>query len=195
MRVTKVTQVVNESAISTNNALGSRFAAYRGAMRWERLFEEIEQQAGDVAALERDALAEDLAAETWRQASWLDLAAGFVDLDVEGVGHVRGDVASVGEMIELTEGPRTTWIDPNRVQSAVIAGRRKSERSGKSWRNQISQAFSSRVRVRTYAGVAHEGVLVKVGGDFVQIAVGLNPREIIIPRSSISVMSMLEPRL
>ena len=47
-------------------------------MRWERLFEEIEQQAVDVAAAERDALAEDLAAETWRQTSWLDLAVGFL---------------------------------------------------------------------------------------------------------------------
>ncbi|NLC97808.1 MAG: hypothetical protein GX678_01860 [Actinomycetales bacterium] len=162
-------------------------------MRWERLFDEIEQQASAVAALERDALAEDLAAERWRETSWLDLTLGFVDLEVEGVGHVRGDVQSVGDLIELAEGPRTTWIEPTRVLSAVIADRRRAEQRGDTWRTQVSMAFSSRIRIRTYAGVAHEGVLVKVGGDFLQIAVGLKRREIIIPRSSISVVTMLEP--
>lgn len=164
-------------------------------MRWERLFDDIEQQAGAVAALERDALAEDLAAERWRQTSWLDLTAGFVDLEIEGVGHVRGDVQTVGDLIELTEGPRTTWIEPNRVLSAVIADRRRADRTGETWRAQISMAFSSRVRIRTFAGVAHEGVLVKVGGDFLQIAVGIHRREIIIPRSSISVVTMMEQGL
>ena len=141
-----------------------------------------------------EGFAEDLAAETWRQTSWLDLAVGFIELDVEGVGQVRGDVTVVADLIELSEGGRKTWIDPKRVLGVVISGRRRSERSSDSWRSQISGAFGSRVRIWTFAGASHEGLLVNVGGDFLQIAFGLNRRELIIPRSSISAVSLLEIR-
>lgn len=163
-------------------------------MRWERLFDEIEQQAVDVAAVERDALADDLVAETWRQTSWLDLAVGFIELDVEGVGQLRGEVHAIAELIELEIAGRKTWVDPARVRSVVISGRRRSERSTLSWRTQVGEAFGSRVRVWTYAGASYEGLLVNVGSDFVQIAFGMNRREVIIPRLSVSTVSLLEIR-
>lgn len=163
-------------------------------MRWGRLFDEIEQQAIDVAAVERDALAEDLAAEIWRQTSWLDLAVGFIELDVEGAGQMRGEVRAVAELIELEIAGRQTWIDPARVRSAIITGRRRADRGQASWRTQVGEAFSSRVRVWTYTGASYEGLLVNVGSDFIQIAFGMNRREIIIPRSSLSAVSLLEIR-
>lgn len=163
-------------------------------MRWDRLFDEIEQQAIDVAAVERDALAEDLAAETWRQTSWLDLAAGFIELEVQGAGQIRGEVQSVAELLELNDGTRIIWVNPQRVLSATIAGRRRTEFAKGNWRTQLTTAFGSRVRVWTFAGVSYEGLLVNLGGDFLQIAIGMNRREVLVPQTSISAVTLLETR-
>jgi len=61
-------------------------------MRWERLFAELESAAVDDAALERDALADDLVDEEWAAATTRDLLWGDVDLDVQGAGQVSGVV-------------------------------------------------------------------------------------------------------
>ncbi|MDX6278092.1 MAG: hypothetical protein QOJ72_2220, partial [Nocardioidaceae bacterium] len=41
-------------------------------MRWERLFAELEAQAGDVELQDRDALVEELADGDWAATSWRD---------------------------------------------------------------------------------------------------------------------------
>ena len=101
-------------------------------MRWERLFDEIEQQSIDLAAMERDALAADLESERWQQTSWRDLVGGLVELDVEGVGVLQGRVRNVAELIEIESDGRITWIDPVRVVAATIANRKWAIRRNRS---------------------------------------------------------------
>lgn len=164
-------------------------------MRWDRVFEEIELQAHDVAAEERDALADDLAAETWRRTTWHDLLVGDVQMQVAGAGLIRGEVTTVAELIEVQVAGLTSWVEPSAVMSVVTPGRRRRETpTVLTWRSQLGEAFSSRVRIWDRLGTSHEGLLVNVGQDFLQIAVGMQRREVITPRAAISMVTLLEQR-
>lgn len=163
-------------------------------MRWERLFDEIEQQSIDLAAMERDALAADLESERWQQTSWRDLVGGLVELDVEGVGVLQGRVRNVAELIEIESDGRITWIDPVRVVAATIANRKRGTIGTDSWRSQLRQASGLKVRVWSYTGASRAGSLVTIGNDFVQLASEPNRRDLVIPRSSMSAVTVTEFR-
>ncbi|WP_229053284.1 hypothetical protein [Aeromicrobium sp. Leaf350] len=61
-------------------------------MRWERLFADLEAQALDDAALERDALVEELVDEEWASVGSRDVLWGEVVIEVLGAGRIDGVV-------------------------------------------------------------------------------------------------------
>lgn len=164
-------------------------------MRWDRIFEEIEQQSRDVAAQERDALAEDIVVETLRRTSWFEFLTGTIELRLMGGLVVRGDVFDVAQLIELRHSGRTVWVVPDLVMSVVTSGERITPRASVlTWRSQLGAAFRSRVQIHTADGMSQEGELSSVGGDYLTVVAGAKRREIIVPRSAVAAVTLLEPR-
>ncbi|WP_344199872.1 hypothetical protein [Aeromicrobium alkaliterrae] len=87
-------------------------------MRWERLFRELEASLLDTAALERDALVEELVDEEWTGVRARDLLWGEVVLDVLGAGRVEGQVTQALTDLVVVESLRQEVV----VARAAVIG-------------------------------------------------------------------------
>lgn len=145
-------------------------------MRWDRLFEELEAQAGDLEAQERDALVEELREGEWADTSWRSLLGGDVVLDVIGVGRIAGTCVLVNErIVQLNAGRADHVISSAAVAAIVSAQRRADETTAVSAALGWGHVFRAlrhdgeRVRVQLVSGTTVDGVVEVVGTDFVRV--------------------------
>jgi len=165
---------------------------YRGRMRWDRLFEELESAAHDELADERDALAEDLRDEQWAALSWTDLLGDpGVRLTVQGLGEVAGRVVSAGDVIQVEDGGRRVVVLPEAVLGVTgDDGRAQPVAQASRGRRQLARALRDAaevVRVTRRDGSSVDGRVVAVGADFVQLAVGA--RRVSLPWTAIAALT------
>lgn len=145
-------------------------------MRWERLFRELEAQAGDLDVQERDALVEELREGEWAETSWRSLVGGAVVLDVLGVGRVGGSCALVNEQIIQLQDGRAEHVVSSTAVVAVISSERRAGptsavTSALGWGHLLRalRAEGEPVRMRMVGGASHDGVIDVVGADFVRL--------------------------
>jgi hypothetical protein len=146
-------------------------------MRWERLFAEIEGSIGDDELAERDALVEDLVDEQWAQTSWRDLLGGQVEVDVRGVGMVRGQARAVSsEIVHIASGAFDYVIATHAVR-AVVSAQERAVPTGAVQRT-LSWVLACRAIARAGTEVTvvlddasrRTGYIEQVGRDFVRLA-------------------------
>lgn len=173
-----------------DNACGCRCPTVL-AMRWDRLFAELEASTLDEQAAERDALAEDLQDEQWAALSWTDLLGDpHVRLEVAGLGEVSGPVVGAGDVIVLQDDGRRVVVVPEAV-CAVSGddGRAAGVRPLSRTRSQIARALRDagvEVTVVRRSGSPVAGTIAAVGADFIQVESGR--RRVSLPWSSIAAL-------
>ncbi len=145
-------------------------------MRWERLFNEIEAQAGDLEMQERDALVEELRDGEWADTSWRSLMGGDVVLDVVGLGRLEGSAVLVNKQIIQLRGERVEHVVSADAVAAVISAERRSDQpsvvsAALGWGHvfRALRAEGQPVRVRTVTGSTIDGTIDVVGADFVRV--------------------------
>ena len=145
-------------------------------MRWERLFNEIEAQSGDLEMQERDALVEELRDGEWADTSWRSLMGGDVVLDVVGLGRLEGSAVLVNKQIIQLRGERVEHVVSADAVAAVIAAGRRSDQpsvvsAALGWGHvfRALRAEGQPVRVRTVTGSTIDGTIDVVGADFVRV--------------------------
>ena len=145
-------------------------------MRWERLFNEIEAQAGDLEVQERDALVEELRDGEWADTSWRSLMGGDVVLDVVGLGRLEGSAVLVNKQIIQLRGERVEHVVSADAVAAVISAERRSDQpsvvsAALGWGHvfRALRAEGQPVRVRTVTGSTIDGTIDVVGADFVRV--------------------------
>jgi hypothetical protein len=145
-------------------------------MRWERLFQELEAQAGDLDMLERDALVDELRDGEWAETSWRSLLGGAVVIDVIGVGRIEGECVLANEqVVQLRNGRAEHVVSANAVAAIVSsehrAGPASTVSSALGW-GHVFRALRSEgdpVRLQTITGSTFDGCIDVVGADFVRI--------------------------
>ena len=145
-------------------------------MRWERLFNELEAQAGDLEMQERDALVEELRDGEWADTSWRSLMGGDVVLDVVGLGRLEGSAVLVNKQIIQLRGERVEHVVSADAVAAVISAERRSDQpsvvsAALGWGHvfRALRAEGQPVRVRTVTGSTIDGTIDVVGADFVRV--------------------------
>ncbi len=145
-------------------------------MRWERLFHELEAQAGDLEMQERDALVDELRDGEWAETSWRSLLGGAVMIDVIGVGRIEGECVLANEqVVQLRSGRVEHVISANAVAAIVSSERRAGPSSAVSsalgWGHvfRALRAQGDTVRLQTITGSTFDGCIEVVGADFVRI--------------------------
>lgn len=145
-------------------------------MRWDRLFDELEAQAGDVERDERDALVEELRDGEWAETSWRDLLGGRVALEVVGGGRVEGVVTLVNERVLQISGDRVDHVVAASAVLAVHAAERRADDPGRvgaalGWGHVLRalRDAAEDVVVRLVDGSSREGTVTVVGADFVRV--------------------------
>lgn len=76
-----------------------RLGGYGAAMRWDRLFADLEASADDEALVEREAMVVELRDEEWSRTPWRELLGGQVEVEVRGAGRLVGVVGLVNETL------------------------------------------------------------------------------------------------
>ncbi len=95
-------------------------------MRWERLFADLEAASLDEAALERDALAEELVDEEWSTLTGHELLWGEVSIEVMGAGRVTGEVVeALADLVMVDTGHSEVAV----ARAAVVGWRGGSGRA------------------------------------------------------------------
>lgn len=158
-------------------------------MTWEeQLFgflDDLEQQADGLYAAERDAELADRSRSEYRQVGLAARLMASLEHDLvvhlSGVGPVRGRLERVANGWCLLTAPGQDWIVP---LSAVGAVEGASDRAvpAVAWSPVTRLGLGSALRrladagercvVRRTDGAAHEGVLRRVGQDFVEVVEG-----------------------
>lgn len=145
-------------------------------MRWERLFHELEAQAGDLEMQDRDALVDELRDGEWAETSWRSLLGGAVVIDVIGVGRVEGECVLVNEYVVQLRGGLAEHIVNSNAVAAVIssehrAGPASAVSSALGWGHvfRALRAEGETVRVQTTTGSTVDGQVDVVGADFVRM--------------------------
>ena len=145
-------------------------------MRWERLFHELEAQAGDLEMQERDALVDELRDGEWAETSWRSLLGGAVVIDVIGVGRVEGECVLANEqVVQLRSGRAEHVISANAVAAILSsehrAGPSSTVSSALGWGHvfRALRAEGDTVRLQTITGSTFDGRIDVVGADFVRI--------------------------
>ena len=164
-------------------------------MRWERLFAELEAQAGDLELDDRDALVEELRDGDWAETSWRALLGGHVVLDVLGLGRVEGDVVLANEHIVHLHGERLDHVVSARAVLAVVSSQRRAERSSPvtatlGWGHvfrALRQADDA-IRVSRIDGLTVDGAVSVVGRDFVRLRTE-SGRDQVVPFDAVAVVS------
>src|SRR5689334_617502 len=99
---------------------GDRGQPYAAAMRWDRLFGELEGHAEHARLEERDALVADLREGEWAERTWVDGLAGSsaaVEIAVRDVGVLAGHVCwATAQLIRLETASANYVIASSAVQ-------------------------------------------------------------------------------
>ena len=164
-------------------------------MRWDRLFSELEAQAGDLEIQERDALVEELRDGEWAETSWRSLLGGQVVLDVMGLGRVDGAAQLVNaHVIQLTGQHSEYVVDVGAVIAVLATERRADEPSAVvgslGWGHVFRslRAESEPVRVHTRSGSTIDGTVDVVGADFVRLREE-SGRDQVVPFAAVAAVS------
>ncbi|MDR7086234.1 hypothetical protein J2X11_001073 [Aeromicrobium panaciterrae] len=145
-------------------------------MRWERLFHELEAQAGDLEMQDRDALVDELRDGEWAETSWRSLLGGAIVLDVIGVGRIEGVCVLVNEQVVQLRGDRAEHVISSDAVASVVssehrAGPSSAVSSALGWGHvfRALRAEGDSVRLQTITGSTIDGRVDVVGADFVRI--------------------------
>jgi len=164
-------------------------------MRWERLFEDLEAQAGDLELDERDALVDELRDGDWAQTSWRDLLGGRVVLAVRGAERVEGEVTLVNErLVQLRSDAMDHVVSAAAVMAVHEAERRADattavgEALGWGHVFRALRESGEEIRVRLVDGSVRDGTVVVAGRDFVRLRAG-SGRDQVVPLDAIAVVS------
>lgn len=162
-------------------------------MAWEEqlfaVLDDLEQQAGAAFARERSAELADRSRAEYRAvtlASRLMASLGEeVVLDVRAVGQLSGRLRRVGDGWCLVEAGRCDWVVPVAALD-VVRGASPRSRPEESWSvvdrlglgavlRRLADATEPCV-LHLLGGGRHEGVLTRVGADFVEVTAGARVR-------------------
>lgn len=139
-------------------------------MRWDRLFTELEAQAGDLEMQERDALVAELRDGEWADTSWRSLLGGEVVLEVAGFGRVAGQVVLVNHQIIQVRSERSEHVISTGAVVAVMSTERRSDppnvvSASLGWGHvfRALRADAEPVRVRTINGSTIDGEIDVIG--------------------------------
>lgn len=145
-------------------------------MRWERLFHELEAQAGDLDLQERDALVDELRDGEWAETSWRSLLGGAVVLDVVGVGRIEGECLLANAQVIQLQGERAQYVISSTAVMTIVSSERRAGpasavSSALGWGHVLRalRADDEVVRLHTVAGSTIDGRVDVVGADFVRI--------------------------
>ncbi|MDH2415139.1 hypothetical protein [Nocardioides sp. CER19] len=167
-------------------------------MTWEeelfQLFDDLEGQASASFALEREAELADRRRAEYQQVTLAGRLMASLDreltLEVTGVGAVSGVLERVATGWLVLRGAGQDWVVRD---AAVTAVRGASERAlpAVAWPAVAALGVGSALRRLADAGERcvfhgtdgsrHEGVARRVGGDFVEVAVGEPAQLVLVP--------------
>jgi len=164
-------------------------------MRWERLFNELEAQTGDLELQERDALVEELRDGEWADTSWRAFLGGAVVLDVLGLGRVTGEVVLVNDQVIQLRSERAEHIVSTAAVVAVISSERRCDppsvvSAALGWGHAFRalRTEAEPVRVCTMTGLTIDGTVDVVGADFVRVREE-SGRDQTLPYAAVAVVS------
>ncbi|MEJ7633994.1 hypothetical protein [Aeromicrobium sp.] len=164
-------------------------------MRWDRLFEDLEAQAGDLELDERDALVEELRDGDWAQTSWLHLLGGRVVLAVRGAERVEGLVTLVNDQVVHLRGEGMDHVVSSLAVLAVHSSERRADAptavGGALGWGHVFRALrdaSEEIRVRLTDGTTRDGSVLVVGRDFVRLQAA-SGHDQVLPFAGIAVVS------
>jgi hypothetical protein len=157
------------------------------AVRWDRLFGELEAQAADIEQDERDELVDELRDGEWAETSWRQLAGGRVTLEVLGAGRVEGDVTLVNERLLQLTGDRGDHVIATSAVLVVVAAEHRVDEAGRveaalGW-GHVFRALrdaGEEVSVRLVDGSLREGIPEVVGRDFVRMTTASGRRQDVV---------------
>lgn len=158
-------------------------------MRWEEqvfaLFDDLEQQAAVAFERERAAEVADRARAEYRQVTLASRLMASLEaevvLDVRGPGAVAGRLRRVGDGWCLVETPRSDWVVRTETVE-LVRGASERSRPESAWSvvhrlglgsalRRLSEA-GERCVLHAVSGARTEGVLLRVGADFVEVGRG-----------------------
>lgn len=156
-------------------------------MRWERLFSDLEAQAGDIELDERDVLVDELRDGEWAETSWRDLAGGRVTLEVRGAGPVEGRVTLVNDRLLQLTGERIDHIIAASAVLVLVTAERRADAAGRveaalGW-GHVFRALrdaGEAVAIRLVDGSLREGIPEVVGRDFVRLTSAAGRRQDVV---------------
>lgn len=162
-------------------------------MRWERLFAELEAQAGDVEMQDRDALVAELADGDWAATTWRDLLGGHAVLDVRGHGRLGGEVVLVNRQLVQLQGERVDHVVNTDAVLAVLSAEHRAVAespvsAGLGWGHVFRALRESAVRIRRIDGSTVDGSVGVVGRDFVRVQ-DESGRDQVLPFAVVAVVS------
>jgi hypothetical protein len=172
-------------------------------MTWEddlfRLFDDLEGQASASFALAREAELADRRRAEYQQVTLAARLMASVDrevaLQIAGVGAISGVLERVATGWLVLRGPGQDWVVR---QATVTAVRGASDRAvpAIAWPVAARLGVGSALRRLADAeercvfhatdGSRHEGVARRVGGDFVEVAVGEPARLVLVPFATLA---------
>ena len=165
------------------------------AMRWEKLFADLESQAAEDALLERDAMIDDLREGEQASTSWQQLCGGDVSLTVTGLGRFDGTVVSGNDQVIHVRTPQAhILVSPLSVLEIAGTGKRVAEpsavgaRLGWAYALRLCQRDQDRITVTRTDSSRRAGVVDRVGRDYVRIR-GDAGDSLMIPFAAIAAVS------
>jgi hypothetical protein len=175
--LTTFDSIETRSTTCVNGTLASLWTVgYRAAVRWDRLFEDLEGQADELEREERDALVDELRDGAWTETRWRHLLGGRVAVEIIGGARVEGEVVLVNDQVLQISGTRTDHVVSAAAVLVVQAAERRADETGRvaaSWGwGQVFRALrdaGEEIVVTLVDGTSREGVVAAVGGDFVRL--------------------------
>lgn len=180
--------------MSTDQCAAARFVI----VRWERLFGDLERQVAHIHASERDELAIELRDEDWSQTPWVATLGGHVELEVAGLGRVRGQVEHATELLVVLAGSSALTL----VQPGAVIGVHRSE-SRMAPHTQVDQRTSFAIVLRSIRdqfiqvlairrdGQRFEGHIIAVGKDFFSLRLS-ETRRVTLPYRTVAIVSTID---
>lgn len=145
-------------------------------MRWERLFNELEAQAGDLEMEQRDALVDELRDGEWAETSWRSCLGGRVELEVLGTGLIAGNAVVVNDRVIQVSSERIDHFVSAEAVLAVVSAERRADpvstvTAALGW-GHVFRALRDEaepVRVHLVTGSTIDGTVEVIGADFVRV--------------------------
>lgn len=169
-------------------------------MRWERLFGELEGQAEQAHAEERDALVAELREGEWAERSWLDRVQGALDVELEiaDAGTFSGRVRLANEtLIHLDGSAAEHVIATDAVRWVRGLPRAPGPAAGSvaallGWGHVLRemQEDADAIRAVLIGGAVVEGSISAVGRDFLRVSSSTG-RSRDVPTSALRVVSVV----